>query len=160
MFKKSRGKKYWLIAKETEENEGGEWELPKVTVRKNESSVRASIRNMGEKGGMNARVLEEVGRAGGSTTVNGKSVAQRHIYYLMVQIAAGEILGFDKTEWLEYGKAVRKLHTKREQQFLRNANKELKKWQKENEGWITEQQEILAEQEREELEKEQEKNKK
>ena len=157
VFKKSRGKKYWFIVKEIAETSSGEvdeWELPKVIVRKNESSVRASIRNVGEKGGINARVLEEVGRFGGSTSVNGKSVPQRHIYYLMVQIVASEVLGFEKTQWLEYAKAVRKLSSKREQQVLRNANKELKTWQKENVGWITEQRDILAEKEKEEAERE------
>jgi hypothetical protein len=33
---------------------------------------------------MDTQVLEEAGRAGGSATINGKVVPQRHLYYIML----------------------------------------------------------------------------
>lgn len=131
VFKEGRGKRRWFIVKQTGD-EDEEWEIPKVPVRKTESSPRAAIRIMGEKGGMDAKVLEEAGRAGGSTTINGKTVPQRHLYYLMMQTAAGEVLGFEDYKWLEYAKAVRKLSSKRERLMIRQARQELGKWQKEH----------------------------
>ncbi len=113
------------------EGEDGKWEIPKVPVRRTESSPRAAIRMMAEKGGMDAKVLEEAGRAGGSTTINGKTVPQRHLYYLMIQTAAGEVLGFKDYKWLEYAKAIRKLSSKREKMMMRQARRELRKWERE-----------------------------
>jgi len=133
VFKEYRGKQTWLVVKRGEENG---WEIPKTIVRKGESSVKAAIRIMGEQGDMAAQVLEEAGRAGGSTLINGKVVPQKNIYYLMMQRSAGEILGFEKHRWLEYAKAVRKLESKRERAMLKQARKELKKWKKEQEAKI------------------------
>jgi ADP-ribose pyrophosphatase YjhB (NUDIX family) len=131
VYKKAKnGRRYWLIAKQSEDDK---WEIPKVVVRKGESSVRAAIRMMGEVGGMSAKVLEEAGRAGGSTTIRGKVVPKRHLYYLMVQKSAGEMLGFNDHAWVAYAKAVRKLSLKREKEMLKNAKKELLQWLKKRE---------------------------
>ena len=130
VFKEGRGKRRWFVVKQTGD-EDEKWEIPKVPVRKTESSSRAAIRIMGEKGGMDAKILEEAGRAGGSTTINGEIVPQRHLYYLMMQVAAGEVLGFEDYKWLEYAKAVRKLSSKRERLMIRQARQELRKWQRE-----------------------------
>lgn len=128
VFKEGRGKSYWLITKQAENDE---WEIPKVVVRKGESSVRAAMRMMGEKGGMTTQVLEEAGRAGGVTTINGKTLPQRYLYYLMLlKEPSGEAIGFAAHKWLEYAKAVRKLSSKREQTMLRQARKEYRIWKK------------------------------
>ncbi len=128
VFKEGRGKRRWFIVMQGEEDG---WEIPKVFVRKGESSVRAAIRMMGEQGGMTTQVLEEAGRAGGVTTVNEKILPQRHLYYLMVLLpGVSEAIGFDKSRWLEYAKAVRALSSKRERVMLRQARKELRKWKK------------------------------
>jgi ADP-ribose pyrophosphatase YjhB (NUDIX family) len=55
LFKDNRGKRYFLVVKQTADEK---WELPKVTVRKGESSVRAVLRLTGELSGINAKVLE------------------------------------------------------------------------------------------------------
>ncbi|MCH7641557.1 NUDIX domain-containing protein [Patescibacteria group bacterium] len=128
VFKEGRGKRRWFIVMQGEEDG---WEIPKVFVRKGESSVRAALRMMGEQGGMTTQVLEEAGRAGGVTTVNEKILPQRHLYYLMVLLSeTSEAIGFDKFQWLEYAKAVRALSSKRERVMLRQARKELRKWKK------------------------------
>ena len=128
LYKEKKGKRKWFLIKQSEE-EG--WEIPKVLVRKGESSVRASLRMLGEKGGMSTKVLEEAGRAGGVTTVNGKVLPQRHIYYLIVaKSISGEAVGFAETAWLDYAKAVRRLSSKRERQMIKAAREELKKWKK------------------------------
>ncbi|MGB6839059.1 MAG: hypothetical protein WBD86_01415 [Microgenomates group bacterium] len=131
VFKETRGKRRWFLAKQVE---NGEWEIPKILARKTESSARAAIRLMAEKGSMDAKVLEEAGRAGGSGIINGKAVPQRYLYYLMALQGMGEILGFEEYAWLEYAKAVRKLSSKRERLMIKNAREELKKWQRKEEN--------------------------
>jgi len=128
VFKKGRGKSRWFIAKQVD---GDEWEIPKVVVRKGESSVRAALRMMGERGGMTTQVLEEAGRAGGVTTINGKTLPQRYLYYLMeLKAPPGEAIGFSTYKWYEYAKAVRKLPSKREKMMLKQARKEYRIWKK------------------------------
>ncbi|KKU01409.1 MAG: NUDIX hydrolase [Candidatus Woesebacteria bacterium GW2011_GWE1_45_18] len=128
VFKEYRHKKLFMVVKQ---NEGGKWEIPKVTVRRGESSVRASLRMIGEMAGMNARVLEEAGRTTAVVSLNGKSIPQKTYYYLLIHKAGGEILGFQDFVWLEYGKAQKKLELKREKEMLRGAKDVLKKWEKE-----------------------------
>jgi hypothetical protein len=129
IFKDYRGKRTFLLVKSKEEDK---WELPKVTVRKGESSVRAAIRMMGESGGINAKVLEEAGRATSSTAINGKTIPQKYYYYLMIQKSAGEAVGFLEPKWFEYGKAYKSLFLKRERDIFKNGKEVLKKWEREN----------------------------
>lgn len=127
IYKESRGKRfYWLVGME----EAG-WEIPKVTVRRGESSVRAAIRMSGEQGGMNTRVLEEVGRVNSIVVVNGKAVNKRIYYYLLVLKSAGEVLGFEKYRWLDYQKAFKAVSLKRERGVLKEGEALLKKWERE-----------------------------
>jgi 8-oxo-dGTP pyrophosphatase MutT (NUDIX family) len=123
----NRGKPRWFVIRQTAD---GEWELPKMAVRRGESSVRSVIRAMGEQGGMKVKVLEEVGRSGGALTVNGKVVSQRYLYYLMLEKGGGEVLGFEQYDWLDYPKAVRKLVTKRDKQMLMTARDMVKEMEK------------------------------
>ena len=128
--KKARnGKIYWLVVKM---NEDSEWEIPKITARRGESTVRASLRMMGEQAGMTAKVLEEAGRSRRTSSVNGKSITKMTLYYLLLQQSAGEIIGFHKGSWFEYAKAVRTLKQKKEKEMLRSAKKELVNWRKEH----------------------------
>lgn len=130
IFKDYRGKRKFLLVKQKED---GGWEFPKVTVRRGESSVRAVIRMTGEQAGMNVRVLEEAGRFSGMAVVNDKSIPQKLLYYLMLQKSGGEIMGFEKFEWLEYDKALKDLTTKKEKAVLKNAKAVLKEWEKTHE---------------------------
>lgn len=128
VYKEARGKVYWLIVKHSADSD---WEIPKATVRKGESSVRAILRVLGELGGMTVKILEEVGRSNTSTIVNNKSIPQKFIYYLLIfKASAGEIIGFSDYEWLELPKAVQKLSLKREKDMLKEAKEVLKTWQK------------------------------
>lgn len=131
LFKKIRGnKKKWFL---TKNNEDESWEFPNTMVRKGESSARAALRMMGEKGGMSVQVLEEAGRAGGATTLKNKTYPLRNIYYLLRQKSEqGETIGFGESDWFTYANAIRKL-SKREQQMLRQAREVLKKWEKKQE---------------------------
>jgi DNA-binding GntR family transcriptional regulator len=129
VFKEGRGKPRWFIVRQNEENG---WEVPKILVRKGESSVRAALRMMGEKGAMTTKVLSEAGRAGGVTSVNGKVLPQRELYYLMrLRAESGEPVGFKESLWLPYAKAVRKMSSKRERSMIKSARKEYRKWKKE-----------------------------
>lgn len=128
LFKEVRGNRHWFVVRDADEDI---WEIPKVFARKGESSVRAALRMMGEQGGMTTKVLEEAGRSGGVTTINGKTLPQRHLYYLMILLSGTqEPIGFDDYQWLEYAKAVRKLSSKRERAMLKQASVELRKWKK------------------------------
>lgn len=129
VFANRDGKMLWFVVK----HEDSGWEIPKTAVRRGESSVRASIRAMGEQGGMRAKVLEEVGRSGGSTSVGGRIVPQKTIYYLMQQRGESEVLGFVEYDWQDYSKAVKKLESKKDQNMLEKARamaKEILKKQK------------------------------
>jgi hypothetical protein len=131
LFKRQKGRSKikWFLVKP---NEDSKWELAKVLVRKGESSVRAAIRMTGEKGAMTTKVLEEVGRAGGVTTVNGKTLPQRYLYYLMIlKASSNEAIGFHDYAWFDYAGAVRKLPSKRERQMLKEARKVYRNWKKE-----------------------------
>lgn len=128
LFKDSRGKRSFLVVKQEKDSE---WEIPKITVRRGESSVRAVIRMTGELAGMTAVVLEEAGRYSAMATINNRLVTQRFLYYLMVQKAGGaELIGFDKSEWMDYGKAIKKLASKKERDILKQGKQVLKEWEK------------------------------
>ena len=127
--KSGNGKGVWLLIRQSKEDN---WEFPKSTVRKGESSVRTAIRIMAEQGGMNTRVIEEAGRHGGSATINGKQVTRRYIYYMMILRAGGdEAIGFPEVAWFDYTKALKTLPSKNEKEMLKNAKKEFDKWKKE-----------------------------
>ena len=128
LFKETRGKNKWMSV---QPKEGAEWELPRIAVRKGESSARASIRMCGEQLGIGAQVLEEAGRAGGITTVGKKTLPQRTLYYLLIERdASGEVLAFYDAKWLDYAKTVRNLPTKRDRQMIKAARVEQRKWKK------------------------------
>ena len=129
LFKHNKGKDLeWFLVKSDGEDD---WEIPKVLVRKGESSVRASLRMLAERGNMTTKVLEEVGRAGGTASVNGKVLPQRHIYYLAVlKSPITEAIGFDEVVWLDYSKASRKISSKREKAILKQAKKVYSDWKK------------------------------
>lgn len=133
LFRENKGSKIkWFLVKP--DDDGG-WEIPKVLVRKGESSVRASLRMLAERGNMTTKVLEEVGRAGGTTTVNGKVLPQRHIYYLAIlKSPPSEAIGFEDSIWLDYAKAVRKISSKRERAILKQARKVYSDWKKARES--------------------------
>ncbi len=129
LFREIDGKTSWFVTKKTEDNS---WELPKVIVRKGESSVRAILRIMGEKGGMTTRVLEEAGRTNSVVTSDNKVIQQRIIYYLiLLKNGSNEAVGFGENAWLEYPKALLKLTSKKEKQMLKSAKEMLKVWKKE-----------------------------
>ena len=123
----SGGRRYLLVRNEDEDK----WEFPKIVVRRGESSVRAVIRMLGEAAGIGAKVLEEVSRVNSIVVVNGKSMPQRLFYYLLIQRSAGEIIGFDKFEWLDRSKAGSRLFLKREKDVLKESEKMIKAWEKE-----------------------------
>ena len=128
VFRDNRGKRQYLLVKQQKD---ADWEIPKVTVRKGESSVRSVIRLTGEQGGMTARVLEEAGRATGNVVVNGKSIPQKYYYYLMLQKGgSSDLIGFAEFKWQEYGDALKKLTLKREKEMLKGGRDVLKLWEK------------------------------
>ncbi len=123
VYKKVKDKPVWFVVKQKEDSD---WELPKTSARRGESSVRSVIRMMGEQAAMNVKVQEEVGRAGGAAMVGGVTVPQRQIYYLLVCKEAHEVLSFIDFDWLEYSKATRKLKNKKELAMLKAAKDLLK----------------------------------
>lgn len=143
-----KGKRQFLIVKNGKDDG---WEIPKVTVRKGESSVRAVIRMTGEQAGITARVLEEVGRLSGSAVLNNKPVSQKHFYYLMMQRSAnGEIIGFNDYQWLDYAQIGKKLGIKKEKDIFKNTKPVLKEWEKTKKHKVDLEEEELLLQEQEE----------
>lgn len=126
VFKEGKAKKLFLLSKNNE----GNWEILKTTVRRGESSVRAVIRYTSEQGNMNARVLDEVGRASGTTTINTRTVSQKFIYYLMYFKAGAEVMGLGEVSWFDKEQAMKKITLKREKDILKEANSMIKEWEK------------------------------
>ena len=152
VFRDFKGKRQWFIVRQKEEDD---WELPKVTVRKGESSVRSVIRITGEQAGMTVRVLEEAGRASSSTIINGKSIPQKIYYYLMVQKSGGlDPIGFQEFQWLEYGQAVKKVTVKRDKEMFVEAKNVLKEWEKNHKKQLDEPEEEEMIEEEPEVEEE------
>jgi len=132
VFKKAKnGRIYWLVVKQ---NKDSNWGIPKIIARRGESSVKAVLKMMSEQVGMTTKVLEEVGRFGGSTTINRKVIPRRVLYYLMTATAESEALEFYDYSWHTYSKALRILGLKKEKQMLSNAKKEYKVWLKKQEN--------------------------
>lgn len=128
IFRDNRGKRQWFLVKQ---KDGDNWEIPKVTVRKGESSVRSVLRLTGEQAGMSTRILEEVGRLSGNTTINNKLIAQKYYYYLMLLKAGGlDPIGFHDFCWVEYTQAIKKVELKKEKDIFKNAKEVLKEWEK------------------------------
>lgn len=126
VFKEGKGKKLFLLSK----NNDGDWEVLKTTVRRGESSVRAVIRYTSEQGNMNARVLDEAGRASGTATVNTRTVTQKYIYYLLYFKAGAEVMGLGEVDWFDKEQSMKKLALKREKDILKEANVMIKEWEK------------------------------
>jgi hypothetical protein len=123
VYKKVKDKPVWFVVKQ---KENSDWEIPKTTVRRGESSVRSVIRMMGEQAAMNVKVQEEVGRSGGATLIGGQTIPQRTIYYLLVCKEANEVLTFLDFDWLDYAKALKKIKSKKDQTMLKAAKDLLK----------------------------------
>src|SRR5258708_3508798 len=123
VYKKTKDKPLWFMVKQ---KENSDWELPKTNARRGESSVRSVIRMMGEQAAMNVKVQEEVGRSGGAALVGGITIPQRTIYYLMLCKEANEVLSFLDFDWLEWGKAIKKLKSKKDIAMLKAARDLLK----------------------------------
>ena len=118
VYKKDGSDTLWFLVKDKED---GDWEIPKTVARSGESSVRASVRAMGEQGGMRIKVLEEVGRHGGAAKVGDKIVTQRTIYYLIAHKEGQEVLGYAGAEWVEHSAALRKVGAKLDREMLKDA---------------------------------------
>lgn len=127
VFRDNKGKRQFLLVKTDED---GSWEIPKVTVRRGESSVRAVIRLTGEQGGITARILEEAGRYTANSVINGNSISQKYYYYLMLQKGGpGEMIGFQDYKWMEFSDALKKIESKKEKEMFKSARDVLKEWE-------------------------------
>lgn len=128
VFRDHRGKRQFLLVKNS--NEKG-WEIPKITVRRGESSVRSVIRMMSEQGGMSVKVLEEAGRGSGAAVINAKPVSQKFYYYLMIQKGgSNDLIGFADFKWVQYADAIKKVELKKEKDIFRSGRDTLKEWEK------------------------------
>lgn len=128
VFNDKTGSPIWLVVKQKED---GDWEIPKFIVRRGESSVRTSIRVMGEKGGMSLRVLEEAGRIGWTVCTEGKTVHHKCIYYIMkLKSPPKEVFGFPASIWLDSSKALQKISSKKEKAIFKKAREILKQLSK------------------------------
>lgn len=126
VFKEGRAKKLFLLSK----NNDGDWEILKSIVRRGESSVRAVIRYTSEQGNMSTRVLDEIGRANGTATVNSRTITQKFIYYLMYFKAGAEVMGLGEVAWFDKEQAMKKITLKREKDMLKAASSMIKEWEK------------------------------
>lgn len=128
LYKDVAGEHRYFVIKEPGSDK---WEFVKLPVRKGESSVRAVIRIMGEKGMMTVRVIEEAGRYKSAATTNGRTLSQNNIYYIMLlKSSSKEAKAFGDVLWLDYAKATKRLSYKKEVAMLKQARDIIKEWEK------------------------------
>ncbi len=126
VFRKAKnGRVSWFLIKDPQNKR---WELPKSLVRKGESSVRTVLRVMGEQGGMNCKIIDEVDRIEDEVDYNGKKSPRRIVYYLVIEKSAGEVLGFEEFAWVDFSSGLRKLGLAREKEVFKKAKKQLENW--------------------------------
>lgn len=123
VFRKVNGEIEWFLVKTDKDKD---WELPKTMVKPVESSVRAAIRMLSENAGMDAKVLEEIGRVGGATRINDRIATQRTLYYLMLFKTGRQILGFVEAEWFPHAQTLKKIKAKKDIQFIKDAKAMIK----------------------------------
>lgn len=126
LFKNVGGSNRYFVVQDPS---SGRWELVKLVVRKGESSVRAIIRLLGEKGGMSVRVVDEAGRFKNIATSNNKTVTQNNIFYVILfKLGSADAFGFERGLWLEYSKAHQKLSDSNEKEMLKMGHIIARKW--------------------------------
>ncbi len=133
VYKKEKNKIKWLIVKPAGRKE---WRLPKGLIEKNETSVKAAMREVEEEGGVKAVIKEKVGEIKYFYTQDGQKVLKTVIFFLMEYIE-GDTSNHDeeveKVAFLPFDKAYNKLTYETEKEILAQAYEILKGLEKEEE---------------------------
>ena len=129
-YRVEKAKTEWFVVKADKDSD---WELPKSSVRRGESSVSALIRAMQEEIGIKGRVIEEAGRTSLSKIADGEAVNEKLLFYVVkISGAEDEKSRYSLVRWAQYGQAKKLLSLVREQKMLEQAQEVLKQCRKEN----------------------------
>ena len=109
-------------------NEEEKWSLPKIDVRRGQSSVMALLRFVRETLEIQVLVLEEAGRITLSRGSNGNE-SEKLLFYLLQQQEREPRTPRDG-KWLSCSVAKKRLALLREQKMLQQASDVLRVWRK------------------------------
>jgi len=111
----------WLVVKP----KGSEqWRFPKGRIEKSESSVQASLREVKEEGGVEARILDKIGNIKYFFVQDGQKIFKTVTFYLMeyIQEAQGGLCWeTEEIAWLPLKEAKERLAFKSEKEILEKA---------------------------------------
>lgn len=111
----------WLIVKPAGKDR---WQLPKGLIDKGESSETAAVREVGEEGGVEAKVVKKIGNQELFFFWEGQRIFKIVTFYLMEYIAdrpGGHDTEVDEAQFLPLSEAVDTLTFKKDKEILTEA---------------------------------------
>jgi len=111
----------WLVVKPKNSEQ---WRLPKGRIEKGENSVRTSLREVKEEGGVEARVLDKIGNIKYFFVQDGQKIFKTVIFYLMEYIQEaqeGVCWETEEIAWLPLKEVKKRLAFKNEKEILEKA---------------------------------------
>jgi 8-oxo-dGTP pyrophosphatase MutT (NUDIX family) len=146
VFKKDKGTVLYLVCKSNPSKDypGDYWRLPKGWMddleggkhpgpissgevkAKEEDLVKGAIREVREEGGVDAKIIKKIDTAKYFMTSSRGRVMKFATYFLMEwvrDLPEGFDFETEKTEWLNYSDAFKRLNSSWEKQILEKANK-------------------------------------
>jgi 8-oxo-dGTP pyrophosphatase MutT (NUDIX family) len=126
VFKKKGKEIYWLLI-----NPKGtaRWQFPKGLIEKNETSSEGALREVGEEGGVKAKIIEKLADLKLFYFWEGKRIFKIVTYYLMEYVSEaekehnGEV---EETEFFPHKEALEKLTFKNDKETLKKAFERVK----------------------------------
>ncbi len=122
VYKKDKNTIKWLIIKPAGKKE---WRLPKGLIEKNETSVKAAMREVEEEGGVKAAIKEKIGEIKYFYTQDNQKVLKTVIFFLMEYLEGdtkGHDAEVDKAIFVDFDKAYNQLTYETEKEILAQAH--------------------------------------
>lgn len=127
VWRKEKGKDYFLLVKPDGTDR---WQLPKGTVDEGESSQETAIREVGEEGGVDAKILEKLGKSQYFFVLKGQKIFKTVTYFLMEYLGdtkEGHDHEVDEAKFFPFNEAFEKLTFEDDKDILKKAKEILER---------------------------------
>lgn len=125
-----RVKVLWLIIQPSTTGKvwrKGRWQIPKGWIDEGETGREAAAREVREEGGIEAKIVEKIGRVDVFFYNEDKQKVVKNIVFFLMEYKAGSEKNHDQETkeavWLPYQEALERLTFKSERQILEKARK-------------------------------------